>query len=194
MSSLVSRSVCVRLIACNKKPPPPGEGPFGLRWSRRLAAVPPSSSVLPPGAGNKAEKAIQPKKERAKNAEERYVTETGVVHGHLDAAAVAGDSDGDSAAVLTIEQTQCGLRVKRPTTDPTRLCARSLRAVARSRNLPDPTARNRIVAVEDPFGCQTSCVAGWFGPRRAGIETTAEVAVVVLAGMGHAARIIQSQR
>ena len=35
----------------------------------------------------------------------------GSFNGHLDAAAVAGDSDGDSAAVLTIEQTQCGLRV-----------------------------------------------------------------------------------
>jgi hypothetical protein len=78
---------------------------------RRLAPVPPSSSVLPPGAGNKAEKAIQPKEERAKNSEERYVVEQWVVQGHLDAAAVASHGDGDSASILTIKQTQCGLRV-----------------------------------------------------------------------------------
>jgi hypothetical protein len=78
---------------------------------RRLAPVPPSSSVLPPGAGNKAEKAVQPKEERAKNSGERYVVEDGVVHGHLDAAAVASHGDGDSASVLTVEQTQWKLRV-----------------------------------------------------------------------------------
>src|SRR5215510_7144846 len=59
------------LFRPTKKPSPPGEGPFGLRWCWRLASVPPSSSVLPPGAGNKAEKAVQPEKERAKNPDER---------------------------------------------------------------------------------------------------------------------------
>ena len=38
----------------------------------RLALRPPRSSVVPPGAGNKAEKAVQPKDERAKKVEERY--------------------------------------------------------------------------------------------------------------------------
>ena len=76
-SSSSSRSPGPCFIA-NKKPSPPGEGPFGLSVVRRLAPVPPRSSVLPPGAGNKAEKAVQPKEERAKKAEERYVVEAGV--------------------------------------------------------------------------------------------------------------------
>jgi hypothetical protein len=101
-------------ILSNKKPPPPGEGPFGLRWWRRLALVPPRSSVLPPGAGNEPKKAIQPKKERAKKPEERNVGETGVVHGHLDAAAIARHDDGDSSAVPAIEQTQYGLQYLAP--------------------------------------------------------------------------------
>ena len=48
-SSLVCPDPC---FDANKKPSPPGEGPFGLRWCVRLAPVPPRSSVLPPGAGN----------------------------------------------------------------------------------------------------------------------------------------------
>jgi len=73
-----------------------------------LASVPPRSSVLPPGAGNKAEKAVQPKKERAKNPDERYVVEAGV-HRHGHAAAVTRHDDGNVAAVTTIEHAQSGL-------------------------------------------------------------------------------------
>jgi hypothetical protein len=69
------------------------------------ALVPPSSSVLPPGAGNKAEKAIQPKKDRAKKPEKRYVDES-VVDRNVHAPAVRRHDDGDSAAIPTVEQTQ----------------------------------------------------------------------------------------
>jgi hypothetical protein len=76
------------------------------------APVPPSSSVLPPGAGNKAEKAIQPKKKRAENLEQRRDDEA-VSHGELDAAAIARHGDGDSATVPTLELTQCDLLDRR---------------------------------------------------------------------------------
>jgi hypothetical protein len=77
----------------------------------RLAPVPPRSSVLPPGAGNEeAEKAVKTGKERAKKTEQRYVVETGAVHRNLDVPAVARHDDGDSAAVLAVEQTQHGLQ------------------------------------------------------------------------------------
>src|SRR5262245_60396448 len=92
-------------VPANKKPSPPGEGPFGLRWWR-LASVPPSSSVLPPGAGNKPEKAIQPE-ERAKNLDERYVEARMQRHGN--SAAVARDDDGNMSAVPAVEHSQTGL-------------------------------------------------------------------------------------
>jgi hypothetical protein len=77
----------------------------------RLAPVPPRSSVLPPGAGNEeAKKAIETGKKRAKKTEERYVVETGAVQRNLDVPAIARHDDGDTTAILAIEQTQCGLR------------------------------------------------------------------------------------
>ena len=87
----------------NKRPPPPGGGPFGLRWSWRLAPVPPRPSVLPPGAGNEeADKALKAQEERAKEVEERIA----VAHGHRHAATVAGDDDGDMAAMQSVEAGQ----------------------------------------------------------------------------------------
>jgi hypothetical protein len=73
------------------------------------APVPPSSSVLPPGAGNKANKALQPKKERAKDPEQRRVDQAVITKGQLDMAAIARHDDGDSAAVPTLELAQCDL-------------------------------------------------------------------------------------
>jgi len=77
----------------------------------RLAPVPPRSSVLPPGAGNEeAKKAVKTGKQRAKKTEERSVVEVRAVQRNLDVPAVARHDDGDSAAVLAIEQTQRGLQ------------------------------------------------------------------------------------
>src|SRR6185369_3342218 len=109
---------------------------------RRLASVPPRSSVLPPGAGNKPEKAVQPKKERAKNPDERRVVEAGV-HWHGQAAAVGRHDDGNMAAITAVEHVQSVLpqdasRVRLPGSR-----AGSLRGPARSRNPPDPTAPHR---------------------------------------------------
>ena len=72
----------------------------------RLASVPPSSSVLPPGAGNKPKKAIQPE-ERAKNLDQRYV-EPGVQR-HGNATTIARHDDGNVSAVLTVEHAQAYL-------------------------------------------------------------------------------------
>ena len=99
---------------------------------RRLAPVPPRSSVLPPGAGNKAEKAVQPKKERAKNPKERCVFETGSVQGHLHATTITPDGNGNAAMVPTIEQTQCGLRVT-PDKPTRRGCVRAVYGHAHDR-------------------------------------------------------------
>jgi hypothetical protein len=74
------------------------------------ASVPPSSSVLPPGAGNKAEKAVQPKEERAKKPDERYVDETLAFDRNLDAPTVRRHGDDDALAIPTFEVTQSGLR------------------------------------------------------------------------------------
>ena len=93
-----------------QKPSPPGEGPFGLRWSLRLAPVPPCSSVLPPGAGNKPEKAVQPEEERAKKSGKRYVDQARAVDRHVHAAAVRRHHDGDAATISSVELTQVDLR------------------------------------------------------------------------------------
>jgi hypothetical protein len=74
--------------------------------SGALALRPPRTSVLPPGAGNKAKKAVQPKEERAKKPEERYVDQSGILHRHVHAAAIRRHGDGDAAAITTVEQTQ----------------------------------------------------------------------------------------
>src|SRR4029077_9274000 len=74
------------------------------------ARLPPRSSVLPPGAGNQAKKAIQPEKERADEGERGDFDEPGVAHGQIRAAPVRGDHDGDAAMISTVEQTQVRLR------------------------------------------------------------------------------------
>ena len=71
----------------------------------RLALVPPRPSVLPPGAGNEAKKALKADKERA-NEVEQGVLEVALVHGHRHAATVARDDDGDAAAIPTVELRQ----------------------------------------------------------------------------------------
>jgi len=81
----------------------------------RLALRPPRSSVLPPGAGNKAEKAIQPDKERAKKIEERYPSRRELVHRRHDAATVTRHGDGDGAAIVSVEEGQRMLRWGRRT-------------------------------------------------------------------------------
>src|SRR5688500_13804525 len=93
-----------------KRPSPPGEGPFGCCVVRgALASVPPRPSVLPPGAGNEAKKAIKPQK-RAKKREDRYVGERVWLDGHMDAATVRRHHDGDHPAILPIELAQAGLQ------------------------------------------------------------------------------------
>ena len=92
----------------NKRPPPPGEGPFGLAWFVRLALVPPRSSVLPPGAGNELKKPIKAR-ERAKKREERYAEERVIVDRDMDAPTVRRHDDGDLATILPIELAQAGL-------------------------------------------------------------------------------------
>ena len=88
-----------------RRPSPPGEGPVGLRWSRALRApVPPRSSVLPPGAGNEAKKALKADQERANKGEKGYL-ERIVLDRHLHAAAVARHDDGDTAAVQPVRGT-----------------------------------------------------------------------------------------
>ena len=70
-----------------------------------VAAVPPRSSVLPPGAGNEeAKKALKADKERAKKVEQRYAEGFEVAHGHGDAAPIGRHGDGDCAAMPTPEQ------------------------------------------------------------------------------------------
>ena len=93
----------------NKRPPPPGEGPFGLAWFVRLALVPPHASVLPPGAGNELKKPIKAR-ERAKKREERYAEERVIVNRDMDATPIGRHDDGDAAAILAIETAQAGLQ------------------------------------------------------------------------------------
>ena len=72
----------------------------------RLAPVPPRPSVLPPGAGTEeAKTALKAQKERAKEVEER-IDEAIVANGHLHAPTVAGDDDGDVAAMQSVEAGQ----------------------------------------------------------------------------------------
>jgi hypothetical protein len=74
------------------------------------APVPPCSSVLPPGAGNKPNKALKLEEERAKTSEQRYVDQAGVADGDLDATAIGCQRDGDVATIPTFEPSQCVLR------------------------------------------------------------------------------------
>ena len=84
-----------------QRPSPPGEGPFGFRWSgASVALVPPRSSVLPPGAGNEeAKKALKAGKKRAKKIEEGYALGLEVAQGHGDAAAIGRHDDGDRGSL-----------------------------------------------------------------------------------------------
>ncbi len=75
-----------------------------------VLALPPRSSVLLPGAGNEAEKAVQPKEKRAKNGEHYDVDEAGLRQGHLHAAAVTGDDDRDVTTILPVDQAHVRLR------------------------------------------------------------------------------------
>ena len=70
--------------------------------SAPLARIPPS--ISPPGAGNEYEYALNTKLDRAKNAEKGYVDEAEVFRGHLDAASVRPNHDGDVAAIPSVEQ------------------------------------------------------------------------------------------
>ena len=83
----------------------------------RLALAPPRSSVLPPGAGDEADKAdkTEPKgpKQGPENAEERYVGQAAVVDGKLDAPAVGGHDDRNVPRVPAVEQAQCDLPIMR---------------------------------------------------------------------------------
>ena len=72
-----------------------------------VAAVPPRSSVLPPGAGNEeAKKAVKTGKKRAKKIEEGYALGLEVAQGHVDAASIGRHDDGDTAPVATLEEVQ----------------------------------------------------------------------------------------
>ena len=74
---------------------------------RLSALVPPRPSVLPPGAGNEeSKKVLKADEQRAKKSEERYVGETVGVEGHLHAATVARDDDGDVASIPIPEPAQ----------------------------------------------------------------------------------------
>ena len=73
-----------------------------------LAPRPPRSSVLPPGAGNKAEKAVQPNEKRADEAKERYVDQATGRGRHVHAATIRRHDDGDWAAIPSVAQTHGG--------------------------------------------------------------------------------------
>ena len=69
------------------------------------AAVPPCSSVLPPGAGNEeAKKALKPELERAKKVEKGYALGSEVAQGHVDATPVGRHDDDDGVAAATLEE------------------------------------------------------------------------------------------
>ena len=145
----------------------------------RLAPVPPRSSVLPPGAGNEeAKKAVKTGKQRAKKTEERSVVEVRAVQRNLDVPAIARHDDGDTAAVLAIEQAQDGLQnnMAQPTravravyealgddattrTTPLAL-VRPTRWIESLRTTPSRTPRDRRL----PDG-----LAPWSDPRRIGL-------------------------
>jgi hypothetical protein len=88
-----------------------------------LAALVPRPTV-PPGAGNKAEKAYKPEPKGVEEGAKSDV-ETGLSDRHLDAATIARHDDGDGAAVLTFRIERHGAPRVRSTTDR----ARDVRAV-----------------------------------------------------------------
>jgi hypothetical protein len=86
----------------------PARVPSVFGGASLLATVPPRSSVLPPGAGNKLKEPIKAEK-RAKKLRERYVGQPVRPDRHVDTATIGRHDDGDGAAVLAIELGQCGL-------------------------------------------------------------------------------------
>src|SRR5882672_3716232 len=75
---------------------------------RCLEPRPSRPSVLPPGAGDKADKAVQPKEERADDAKERYVDQAAGMGRQVHAATVRRHDDGDWAAIPAFGQTHGG--------------------------------------------------------------------------------------
>ena len=140
----------------------------------RLAPVLPRPSVLPPGAGNEeAKKAVKTGKQRAKKTEERSVVEVRAVQRNLDVAAIARHDDGDTAAVLAIEQAQDGLQnnMAQPT--------RAVRAVYEALG-DDATTRTTPLALVRPTRWIESS-----GRRRAGHQETAGCPTVSPRGLIH---------
>src|SRR6266550_4526534 len=116
-SPLVTVIACLRSVSGfdggsrpNKNPRHPARVPSVVGGLWRLASVPPSSSVLPPGADNKPEKAVQPEEERAKKSGKRYIDKARALDRHVHAAAVRRDHDGDAATISSVELTQVDLR------------------------------------------------------------------------------------
>ena len=97
-----------RSVVGNKKTLATRRGSLRLSVVRfALASVPPSASVLPPGAGNEEpKKALKADDERAKKTEEGTVRQTRVVQGHLDTPAIRANRDCHVASIAAIEQTQ----------------------------------------------------------------------------------------
>ena len=133
----------------SKNPRRPGEGPVGLRWSVRLAPVPPCSSVLPPGAGN--EEADEGRQDRRGASEEGRGANRprgpASFKRHLHAPAVRRDDDGDVAAIVPIEQTQAGLPNATRPTRAVRAVYEALRDRATTRTPRHRTCRHEASAV-----------------------------------------------
>jgi len=85
-----------------KKPSPPARV-LVVANVAVLATIP---STPPPGAGNEYEYALNADLDRAKNTEEGYVYEAQVFSGHLHAATIGPDGDGDAAVVAAVEEAQ----------------------------------------------------------------------------------------
>src|SRR5664279_1643503 len=117
----------------------------GSRWFSVVPGLPPRSSVLLPGAGNQAKKAVQPKEEGAKQGQQYDVDEAGLGHGHVDPPAIAGDNDRDVTTILPVDQAHVRLRGVRATAFAV-LDRASVRGVRRLRNpspCPEGTAAPR---------------------------------------------------
>jgi len=95
--------------------------------------------TVPPGAGNEAKKAVKPEPKRVEKGAQGYV-ERSRFDGHLDATTVRRHDDGDSAAVLTIQIEQRGLRRRFSATVRPR-CSGSLAGIVHASTAPDGTSR-----------------------------------------------------
>lgn len=90
-----------------KTPAVPGEGPSVLRGFGSLA-VPLRPSVLPPGAPDEPDEALETEPERAEEYEEREAAAR--LDRQVDAAAVGRDHDRDVAPILSAEESHVHLR------------------------------------------------------------------------------------